>query len=224
MIGANFQLIRLEQDARQEIYEEVYEACINGDLPSLKRLLNRDTANNFYIRGFRTLGLCCREGHLDCVKWLVEEMGVKHVSSLEHAKTYDTVEYILDKKLIADRTRLSIILRSLIFLNETANTTYTIHLLMRHGARLPDKDTHEETVIRNSENAGLYLYQQMLDIKWKNCVRAAYAVAIVCKRADVPKDVRKHIGNNYVLSTWLDYMWLDGVQSEEEEEDAKRLK
>jgi hypothetical protein len=96
---------------------------------------------------------------------------------------------------------------------------------MRHGARLPDKDTHEATVIRLSQDSGLYLYQQALDIKWKNCVRAAYAVAIVCKGAGVPKDVRKHIGNQYVLSTWLDYSWLDGVQSEEEEEeDAKRLK
>lgn len=51
-------------------------------------------------------------------------------------------------------------------------------------------------------------YENQLDTKYRNCVRATTTCAMVCIRHKVPKDVYKLICKTLVLCTWLDDMWL----------------
>lgn len=59
-----------------EVSLAIQQACVNGDLPTLKQLVTPENVNMIFTYSYKTLVYCCcKNGHLECIRWLIDVCG-----------------------------------------------------------------------------------------------------------------------------------------------------
>jgi hypothetical protein len=212
---------------------DVFDSCLYDDcLDVLKGLITRDNVNTLipgvYVYQTSALELACHYGHLDAIKWLVEEMKADLGESLIEASVSSNIEcvkYMLECRMDVNYKSQRHNGRTAIFFPYKCDV---VQLLIESGADIHIKDINGIDVFQStciihkkhcdgaSEKIARLLiqygaclrsdgFQWMLDEQDKvkkqrqHVSQAGFALMFVFKKKRVPKDLSRHVVKHMVL-------------------------
>lgn len=205
------------------------EACISGDLETIKRLGVTDKSLRTLMReacGKTIFGLCCEYNHKHCIDAFITEFKLSLSDELKMACYYrDTIiiKFLLENytipldsisfpdishvvyeeemvKLLLDRGLRK---RGLDECFNAWGNRYNVSAcyLMEYGERL------EQCSYQSAVPKWAWEYQAKLDVKRKNCNNSTIAFLFVLRCNRVPKCLARDVIRKWLRPTWLNEKW-----------------
>lgn len=205
---------------------DLFTICRDGNLFLLKLIMTRENVNILQANDGRcALELCMEYGHLNCVDWLVDELGANFddfaIVFACNTRMYSYLQLLLQRKSNCNISRLLFsyttsprIIELLLNAKADPNVQHLGETALEWALKHPISSGRSSELLIDAGGTAkhvpmsLYDYYKTTQRKHKNCDNAMIALYFVLRRYKVPKDIIKVILLKWIRPSRTSKLWI----------------